>query len=271
MLKNSNHESSSVPPPVPASTVMLLRDSTRGPQVFMLARRQELERFGGALVFPGGKVEARDSAPRLRDYCAHVEKLHGNQFSLRVAAVREAFEETGLLFARDRDSAGFLDPVRMASLSAYREKLEAGTTSLADFLRSENLVLAVDLLVPFSNWVTPPVEFKRFDTYFFVAAVPAGVELLHCGRETEDSLWATPQELLDGEAAGRWEILFPTLCNLSKLATGRSVSEVITSAVSSAGKPIMPKMERHEDGLHLSIPQDAGYPKWQHVIPGLKK
>ncbi len=250
-----------------ASTIILLRDSDLGPEVFMLARHAKMESFAGALVFPGGKVDVQDSSARLKPFCL-AEGADDSALALKVAAIREAFEEAGVLFARGRETGDLLDAVRMAALSGYREKLDAREQSLADFLKQENLELATDLPVHFSNWITPVMlHHKRFDTHFFVAAVPPGIELLHCGRETDGSLWGRPQQLLDEAEAGRLNMVFPTLCNLSKIALGNSVAEIIAAAKSALPvEALLPKTEKRGNQVHVSIPRNAGFPMYRQTI-----
>ncbi len=251
---------------IPAATTLLVRDGETGIEVFMVVRNRSTDRFSGALVFPGGKVEPRDSDEGLREYCRVESGEGGGELSLRVAAIREAFEESGVLLARYRNSGLIPDGQQMAELEGYRAELEQDHTTLLTLVREEGLELATDLLVPFSRWLTPPVPAKRFDTHFFVAKVPVDYRLLHCGRETVDSVWSSPQQLLADAETGRWDIVFPTRANLSRLGTFADTAELLRVSAEQRLDPVTPNMERREDGTLLSIPADAGFPIHQQFL-----
>ncbi len=253
--------------PIPAATTMLVRDGDAGIEVFMVARHQKIDRFAGALVFPGGKIEPRDNEAGLRDYCRGQEKWSNEVLSLRVAAVREAFEESGVLLARDRKTGATLDADRMSELQGYRVELEEDHTTLLTLIREEHLELATDELVPFSRWTTPPVSVKRFDTHFFLAPVPIDYQLLHCGRETVDSLWSTPRQLLADAESGSWNIAFPTRANLSRLGMFETTREAIRASSEQPPKTVSPHVERSDQGTTVSIPADAGFPVHRQFIP----
>jgi 8-oxo-dGTP pyrophosphatase MutT (NUDIX family) len=247
--------------------MILLRDSGLGPEVFLVARRAELNVFAGALVFPGGKVDPQDSWQRLIACCSQRHRYDEQQLLLRVAAIREAFEESGVLFARDQASGELLSAARMADLASYRPLLDSRELAFADFLQQQSLELAVDLLTHFSNWVTPPQRKKRFDTHFFVARVAADVQLEHCGREADDSVWATAKQLLAWSEEGRWDILFPTLANLSKVGLSATVAEVIETAEAAEVDVIMPNYIKQGDKVHVSIDEKLGFPVSEQLMP----
>lgn len=227
----------SAPEPLPvrpAATVMLIRDTPAGINVFLMRRHKAMEFAGGVIVFPGGGVDDRD---RSADIAWHgptpgwwAERFGIDDELARAlvcAAARETFEESGVLFAGPADDSDLL--VDDAGVyAAQRAALAAGTLAFGDFLHDEGLILRADLLRPWANWVTPEEErTRRYDTYFFVAALPAGQRA--DGENTESDLaeWNTPDAALDDFAAKRSFLLPPTWTQLDSLA-GRTVEEVLT-------------------------------------------
>jgi 8-oxo-dGTP pyrophosphatase MutT (NUDIX family) len=239
--------------PVPAATILLLRDAARGLEVFLVKRHHEIDFAGGALVFPGGKGDPTDRDPEIADLADGLESIAPDLRTLSITALREAFEEAGILIAREASGA-LVGEARCNALQSYRERVETGAISLAALLRKECLRLACEELVPFAHWVTPKTMPKRFDTHFFVARVPPGQDGRHCGRESVDSLWATPRD-----AAGVGHLLFPTRLNLLKLANSRSVNEALAAARAESPVTVEPWTEEASDGTYVRIPEDAGY------------
>jgi 8-oxo-dGTP pyrophosphatase MutT (NUDIX family) len=220
----------------PAATVLVLRDSSAGPQVFMV-RRMEGAAFSGAHVFPGGRVDTGDHGVADRGWCDGIEAAERQLADLtpveavayHVAAVRELFEEAGVLLARDRSS-------RFVSLAAaadherfkqYRRDVHAGARTLRETAECEDLRLALDALIVYAHWVTPPVDTARFDTRFFVARVPSDQTPAHDETETTHSAWITPAEAI--EAAERREIVLPppTWTTLRELEQFESVDAAL--------------------------------------------
>lgn len=250
----------------PAATVLLLRDVSDGLEVFMIERHKNIQFMGGALVFPGGRVNS-DDADLIRDDEAEVFA----DFAFRVAAIREAFEECGVLMAQDASTGALIDDARRHSLAGYRKPLEDGSLSMSEFVQSQNLDLCVDMLVPFAHWITPEVESKRFDTMFYLAAAPFDHTAEHDGSESVDSVWIKPEQALSDGAEGRRAVMFPTRLNLEKLAESSSVDTAIDAARGKRIVTVLPKM----DGDVLRIPVEAGYSVSEEpigqAIPGAKK
>ena len=147
--------------------------------------------------------------------------MDGDDAALRIAAVREAFEESGLLLARRHGR--LLDADALSELwRRWHERTAASAEAFVDMVHAESLELALDLLHPFAHWVTPEVSPKRFDTYFYIAAAPPGQVASHDGREAVDSFWVNPRDALRDCEDGRRVIIFPTLCNLALLGTSPS-------------------------------------------------
>lgn len=223
----------------PAATVMLVRDidTPTGLEVFLMRRHAAMEFAAGMTVFPGGGVDDRDRdaglighgawyGPEPRWWAERFGIADDLAEALVCAAARETFEESGVLFAGPAaDPDGIV-----ADASVYhqaRNELENRTLSFTDFLRGENLVLRADLLRPWSNWVTPKEErTRRYDTYFFVGALPEGQRADNENTESDQAGWARPEAAIEDFAAGRALLLPPTWSQLDSLA-GRTVDEVL--------------------------------------------
>lgn len=236
----------------PASTVMLLRDGRSGLEVFMVVRHHQVDFASGALVFPGGCMEESDaelaqSAAR----CPESPNLDVAARSLQVAAIRESFEECGILLARPDGAADLIsgDRLRMIDRRA----------PFAEILRRENLTLAIDLLAPFAHWITPPFLPKRFDTHFFVTPAPRDQTVSHDGRETVDSIWISPQMALEEGKRGRFTLVFATERNLWKLARFSDCASTMAAAQSDPIVTVMPERIAAGQGYSLKIPAAAGY------------
>src|SRR5437764_56064 len=150
--------------PVPTATILIVRECRAGLEVFMVKRHHHIDFVAGALVFPGGKVHAGDDEAGLNDYLDTAPDWPEEGRATAVAAIREAFEESGILFARE-EAGGTVSAERLAVLREYRAQLENGEVSLLEFLRRERLRLACDLPMPFAHWMMPEHMPKRFDTY----------------------------------------------------------------------------------------------------------
>jgi 8-oxo-dGTP pyrophosphatase MutT (NUDIX family) len=248
--------------PRPASTILLLRDNAQQEiEVFMMVRHHEIEFSSGALVFPGGSVDAAD-----REIIARPELHSGGEgcdeaaLSFRIAAIRETFEESGILLARPRGSKDLVEAKRAAEIEArHRVALAERKTTFLDVLTESEMVLALDGLVPYAHWVTPQGMSKRFDTWFFLAAAPPEQLGAHDGQESTDSLWLSPREAVEGGASGRFKLPFPTTRNLIKLGKQPNVKVALDDA---RGKPVitvMPVLTLSNGGRQLRIPREAGY------------
>jgi 8-oxo-dGTP pyrophosphatase MutT (NUDIX family) len=246
----------------PASTILLLRDgASEEIEVFMMVRHHEIEFSSGALVFPGGSVDPGDG-----EIIARPELYSGGEggdaaeLSFKIAAIRETFEESGILLARPRGSNDLVDAKRAASIAAEnRVALSERKTTFLDVLTQASMVLALDELVPYARWITPEGMPKRFDTWFFLAAAPPEQLGAHDGRESTDSLWLSPREAIAGGESGRFKLPFPTTRNLIKLGKQPNVRAALDEA---RGKPVvtvMPVLTKLNGGRQLRISREAGY------------
>lgn len=246
-------------PPLKSSTVLLLRSGEPQLQVFMVVRHEQIDFASGALVFPGGKVDATDGDRALKPFVAGAETFDDDERAFRVAAIREAFEECGVLLARERGSAGTLPPARLTALEKYRRPLAAGEMSALDLARNEDLELACDLLIPYSHWVTPAFVPKRFDTWFFLAHTAEDQLAVHDGEESVDSTWVAPAQALEDFEAKRRVILFPTRLNLMMLAESHVPGEAIAAARRRTIRTVEPWIAERDGRKWLTIRADAGY------------
>ena len=242
--------------PVPAATILLLRDAPDGLEVFMVKRHHQVDFVSGALVFPGGKVDKTDHAAGLSDFTDGGEGWAEEMRALGACAIREAFEESGILLARGEDGA-FVDAERLAALDAYRGPLDRHEIGLLDLVRKEKLRLAFDQLAIFAHWITPEHMPKRFDTIFFAALSPVGHLGKHDGRESVDSVWIGPERAIADRKS--WNVVFPTKLNLMKLAETRTVADAVAGARANPPLTVTPWVEQSADGAILRIREDAGY------------
>ena len=243
--------------PVPSATILIVRDGAKGMEVFMVKRHHQIDFVAGALVFPGGKAAKGDYDAGLSAFTQGVEDWSVEMRALGAAAIREAFEESGILFAREAGSHELVTAQRLESLEHYRHPLEKGEIGLIDMLRAEKLVIACDLLARFAHWITPANMPKRFDTHFFVAAAPTGHIGRHDGRESVDSIWISPLEAIADRK--KWNVIFPTKLNLMKLAKSSCVADAMRAARQTAPLTVEPWVEQGADGPMLRIRGDAGY------------
>ena len=250
----------------PASTILLLRDSA-GPdgngeiEVFMMVRHYEIDFNSGALVFPGGAVDPGDhDIAGKPDLYAGGEGLDAQALGFRIAAIRETFEESGILLAKPRGSTTLVDAKRAGEIEALnRAALCEGKTTFLKILTDNGALLTLDELVPYAHWITPEGMPKRFDTWFFLAAAPPEQAGAHDGKESTDSIWVSPREALAGGESGRFKLPFPTTRNLIKLGKHRTVKAALDDARGRPVVTVMPVMTKLNGGRQLRIPAEAGY------------
>lgn len=259
-------------PPLPSATVVLLRDGSAGLEVFLLQRHGLSDVLGGAFVFPGGKVD-REDAEWIDRLDTEPGPLHAalgepdlrpeESATLFVAAVREVFEETGLLFA----------PVDPGAARAAWAALRTGPR-FGELFEGSGLRLAASALHPWSRWVTPiigGVQRKRFDTRFFVAAVPPGQEPLHDEHEATASLWLTPRAALTRYWDSGIELAPPQIMSLAHLARHATVDSVLAEARARLPPCIRPESVEDEAGRCACYPGDPAHSVRQQAWPGVTR
>lgn len=231
----------------------------------MVVRHHQIDFASGALVFPGGKVDQGDY--EVREFCDGVEAADDTAVALMAGAIREAFEECGILLARKSGENTLVDGKLLKTLEHYRDPLNNGEVSLISFLQQENLRLACDHLQHFAHWITPEGMPKRFDTHFYLAAAPADHLAVHDGHESVDSVWISPVDAIEGSKTGKYTIIFPTLRNVEMLGEASSVAEALASAADRNIVSVLPWMEKRDDGTYICIPPEAGYTISEERMP----
>jgi len=247
--------------PVPAATVMLVRDGAAGVEVFLM-ERSGFGAFGGLHVFPGGKLDGADYGGCWGTFAHGIDDAEASRrlgldrdgLAYWVACIRECFEEAGVLLATREGGAlvTLADPERRRRFASWRERLNAGGAGVFEAMcTEEGLRLAADQLAYVSHWITPIEQPKRYNTRFFVARAPAEQDALHDGFETVESDWLRPETALARFRAGELNLISPTLANLEALcgfATTQALLEA-KRAVDPATIPmILPRVSLREGG-----------------------
>ena len=271
--------------PRPAATVVVLRDSSAGPEVFMVRRHADTAFMGGAYVFPGGRVDAADhegnsewcdgvdlaqaASVRLTDFAEGLSietpeaaERDADAVAYHVAAARELFEEAGVLLARKTDGAfvslaGAEDHER---LNQARHDVHDGKTTLRGVVERERLRLALDALILFSHWVTPPIDTRQFDTRFFMTRVPPHQTPAHDETETTHSIWVTPARAIAQAMAGDIVLPPPTWTTLRELERFGSVEDALAWARPRRIVRRMPLAFEQDGRRLLLLPGDPLHP-----------
>ncbi len=242
--------------------MLLIRDAPEL-QVFMLRRNLQSVFAAGAYVFPGGAVDPEDDAPGLLAEPAPVGAAEVVAARFRVAAIREAFEEAGVLLARDASTG---QPVDVASLSAAREALHRGDRTFTEIVGDLGVVLDTGSLWPIGRFITPRGAPRRYDTWFFVAPAPDGHAYRHDDGETVASLWIRPDDARERSRSGEFELIEPTWCTLGLAARYSRVAPLF-DAVRAAWQAASPLEERYPDRgwlLRVSDTPDLDeHPRWR--------
>jgi 8-oxo-dGTP pyrophosphatase MutT (NUDIX family) len=252
--------------------VILLRQAASGVEAFLLRRTAELEFAPGACVFPGGSVDARDAeettgwtGPSPADFGGLLDVPPDRARALVCAAIRETFEESGVLLAGPANSSQADLVSDSAALARDRHALLTGRTTLGEVLSRRGLVLRADLLTPWARWITPEASPRRFDTWFFAAALPPGQRATAAPEgfgdhadpgESESGTWLRPAAALEAAQAGQITLLPPTAVTLGELAGHHDVAGVL--ARRPAITPRLPKVIVEDGRARLAMPQPGG-------------
>lgn len=258
-----------------ASTVVLLRpaaDAAGEPyRIYFVKRHGRSGFLANAHVFPGGKLDPADCDPALHerldgvDGAAAVGRLGGAldaavALGLHAAAIREMFEEAGVLLATDGEGRSVRFDGTVGPMAAWRVRLHDGQGTLLDLVLEEGLRLRGAALLPWSRWITPTFEPRRFDTRFFLATLPEGQEPLHDQRETTAGEWLSPTEALEAFGARRIQLAPPTLRTLEELRELPTVEAALAAASSRSMAPITPVAVQEGGVFVLALPGDPAYP-----------
>jgi 8-oxo-dGTP pyrophosphatase MutT (NUDIX family) len=257
-----------------AATVMLVRDAP-DLHVLMLRRNINVVFSPGATVFPGGAVDAADAAPAMLTLVIGLDdaeasdehNLPSGGLALRIAAVRECFEEAGILLARDararKPTYGDEEP-----FAAWRDRCNAGDATLVEVLEAEGLVIDADDLRLFSHWLTPLGAPRRYNTWFFVARAPEGHDGAHDYNELVDSAWVRPSDALAAFEFGEIDLILPTQRSLEVIARYQSAAE-LWAALPPAGHAGLAVADGSE---RVALPSDvdAVPHRWTNPLPDIE-
>jgi 8-oxo-dGTP pyrophosphatase MutT (NUDIX family) len=256
----------------PAATVMAFRASPAGagtPEVFLVRRHIRMGFFGGAYVFPGGRLDPADRDPDVGAWCSGADEARRGMADLdaleatayRLAAIREMFEETGILLARDaRGRWAYTSPEGEGGLDRSRQAVHSGALLLREVLQLRGLCPALEALIPIAHWVTPEVEPKRFDTRFFLASVEGASGALHDETEHVESAWMTAVDAL--ARFDRREIVLapPTWRLLKDFESCASWADVERHTRALVIRRVQPRFVQEDGEDLLVLPGDPLYP-----------
>mgnify|MGYP002631562734 CR=1 FL=1 len=237
--------------PRPAATLILLRETpAQSMQVLMVKRHQDIRFAGGAVVFPGGRVDATDHAL--------ADSHKGDAF--KIAAIRETFEESGILLAcHAKTGAPVCKENADRMLSQYRADVCSGKFTFGEMLDKESLIADTNKLVAFAHWITPPNRVKRFDTHFFVAGYTEDQLAGHDGDEITETIWISPAELLTAAKAGHHKLVFATRMNVERLTAYGTVEQALKKIRATPFVTVRPETIDTHEGKRVRIPREAGY------------
>jgi 8-oxo-dGTP pyrophosphatase MutT (NUDIX family) len=238
--------------------LVVLRDVARGIEVFCVERHPKSGFLGGAIVFPGGKVDPEDASA---EWTGAVRGVATEDRAQRIAGCREALEEAAILPV----AGGSPTHDELLDVRARAAKNEG---SIRTFLLARGLHLDLDALHPFARWITPAAESRRFDTRFYVTVLPPGQRGAHDNRETTSSFWASPADVLARFDGGRVQLLPPTHRTLELLATIGSSAAAIALASRMCMDPICPMIVPQEGTLALVLPGDPAHDVRESRVPG---
>ena len=262
----------SLQPAVPrrAATVMLLKDGPAGTVVHMLRRRASMAFAGGAYAYPGGGVDPRDdehhihwAGPTRAWWAARLGVDETTAQAIVCAAVRETYEEAGVLLAGPTPESVVGDTTG-AEWEADRAALVARDLSFAEFLERRGLVLRSDLLGAWTRWITPVFEPRRYDTWFFVAALPEGQRTRNASTEADRTVWIRPQDAADGYDKGELLMMPPTIATLRQLTAYGTAADALAAAPDRDLTPVLAQARLVDGEIVLSWP---GHDEFTKHIP----
>jgi 8-oxo-dGTP pyrophosphatase MutT (NUDIX family) len=259
--------------PKNAATVILLRDKgLEGFETFLLKRHEKSSFMGGNFVYPGGRVDRDDGSSEICSLSKGItleeaQKILGGAFSPEksfahwIAAIRELFEEAGVLLANDQKGNIFQLKNReeQERFLYYRESIQKGSLTICKMAQKEKLLFALDQLHYYAHWITPEARSERFDTRFFLACYPKGQEASHDQKETTAEIWITPQKALEENLKGKVMLSPPTLKTLEDLSRFKTIDEVFKSLKKEDIQPILPVLTKTSSGPLILFPWDPEY------------
>jgi 8-oxo-dGTP pyrophosphatase MutT (NUDIX family) len=269
VVVDTSHPDPDAVPVRDAATVMLLRDGERGLEVCMLRRNLNSDFVGGAYVFPGGGVDDHDRHVDIEPVCAGRSDaaasaqlgIESGGLAFWVAAIRESFEEAGVLLAYDHQGVVRLDQAQCEErFLGHRHAVDRGERRRVELCMEEGLQLAVDSMFYFSHWITPEGAPRRYDTRFFIARAPEAQVPLHDDREVIANLWVRPADALARHRAGEFDLIFPTVRSLMALERFATADDALFAAAAVEHVPTMlPRITEDQGGYRILLPGDDGY------------
>ena len=263
--------------PKKAATVILLRENEpQGFDVFLLKRHEKSSFMGGNFVYPGGRVDRDDGSLEICSVSRgmtfeEAQKILGRplspdeSFAHWIAAIRELFEEAGVLLAYDQRGNLFQPRNRddREKFLQYRKLLQEGKSNICKMAQKENLLFALDQLHYHAHWITPEARPERFDTRFFLTCYPLGQEASHDQKETTAGIWITPKKALEENLKGDVILSPPTLKTLEDLSRFKTIEDIFHSLKRDDIRPILPILTRISDTILIIFPWDPEYDVFQ--------
>jgi 8-oxo-dGTP pyrophosphatase MutT (NUDIX family) len=256
--------------PRDAATVMLVRDGASGLEVCMQRRNLNSDFVGGAYVFPGGAVDPGDISPEVESVCVGRSDVDASAqldiesggLAFWVAAVRECFEEAGVLLAVDDSGAvvSLADEATADRFADWRHKINNGQATLVEICEAEGLRVMAGDIHYFAHWITPEGPTRRYDTRFFVAAAPPEQRPVHDDNETIATIWINPAEALEKHKRHELDLIFPTIRNLEAISRFEVAQDLLDAAATIAKvERILPRIVEDASGVRILLPGDPGY------------
>jgi 8-oxo-dGTP pyrophosphatase MutT (NUDIX family) len=243
-----------VVPAVPSATLVLIRENDGGMELFMVKRHAKIDFAPGALVFPGGALEENDYLPQWRDYLDDTS-IPDEEIPWRIAAIRETYEESGILLARNADGTTLEEDY----LFEKRQELEEHRLTFLELVQNEDLRLCVGQMECFANWITPIQSPKRFDTLFYLAPAPQGQDGEMDGYEVVETLWDSGENILQLAEDGAFTVVFATEMNVSWVTRHSGVDAAMKAAAEKQVNPVLATVHIEGEKVWLRIPEEAGY------------
>ncbi len=271
--------------PIDSATVIFIRDCNESQyEIYLMRRSDDLDFMGGAHVFPGGALEDEDCDPELPACTVGFERLFEKLKShetgesnekisgLIFAAIRETFEESGILIAYDENNkiVNFenMGPEYKKRFVDYRSQIYNKSITLTDIARKENIKYALDYLSPFSHWITPETaKGRRYSARFFIVIIPPGQIPVHDNIEMTESSWITPNEALERFRQGKISLMPPTFRTVEELNGFKSAEGLLSSVPSRIIYPILPQFFKFENGYGIKLPHDPEYTIEDYKMP----
>ena len=241
--------------PIQSSTIIVIRDSAQGIEVLMTERNPQMEFGAGALVFPGGKVETEDT----RENHTIIDYVLGGLEVSKITALRELFEETGLLYAVTKVKKLVTTNIQEILVQKFKKSLNQSGKTFAQLLRKEDLTLDLSQLLFVGHWITPEISPQRFNTKFFLTEAPTGQSLFLDKNEVVTADWLTPMQIIEREKKGTVTLMFPTKLNILKLARFKTVKEALLPQNWHPVIEVTPYTIKRRGERWLTIPPNAGY------------